>query len=140
MKLDVERIDLWVAGVDDRPGGLAEKFRGLAEAGASLSFGLGRRAPDKPGKAVVFVAPIRGARQTRAAKQLGFRKSKSICGVRVVGSDKPGLGLKVTEALAASGVNLRGFSGVAVGKQAVFHIAFDTAADAAKAVKILRQI
>jgi len=106
MKLNVERIDLWVAGVDDRPGELAVKFRGLATAGVSLSFGLGR-APDKPGKAAVSAVPIRGTKQTTAAKRLGFHKSKSICGVRAVGSDKPGLGLKVTEALAAGGILFR---------------------------------
>lgn len=58
MEMDIARIDLWVAGIKDRPGGLAEKLSGLTEAGASLSFLLARRAPDQPEKAVVFVAPI----------------------------------------------------------------------------------
>ena len=140
MKMDIERIDLWVAGIKDQPGGLAEKLCGLAEAGASLSFLLGRRATDQPGKAVVFVAPIQGARQTKSAKQLGFHKSKSICGVRVITDDKRGLGMVLTKALADNGINLRGFSGVAVGKRAVFHIALDTASDAAKATKILKKV
>jgi hypothetical protein len=140
MKMDIARIDLWVAGIKDRPSGLAEKLSGLTEAGASLSFLLARRAPDQPEKAVVFVASIKGARQSNAAKKLGFHKSKSICGVRVVTDDKRGLGMVLTKALADSGINLRGFSGVAVGKRAVFHIAFDSAGDAARATKILRKV
>ena len=140
MKMDIARIDLWVAGIKDRPGGLAEKLSGLTEAVANLSFLLARRAPDQPEKAVVFVAPIKGVRQSNAAKKLGFHKSKSICGVQVVTDDKRGLGMVLTKALADSGINLRGFSGVAVGKRAVFHIAFDSAGDAARATKVLRKV
>jgi hypothetical protein len=140
MKMDIKRIDLWVAGIKDQPGGLAEKLSCLTEAGASLTFLLARRTPDQPGKVVVFVAPVQGTRQTKAAKQVGFHKSKSICGVRVVTGDKRGLGMVLTKALADSGINLRGFSGVAVGKRAVFHIALDTASDAAKATKILKKV
>lgn len=140
MKMDIQRMGIWVAGFDDRPGGLAEKLRGLAEADTSLHFLLARRTPAHTGKAVVFVAPIQGARQTRAAKLLGFHKSKSICGVRVVTGDKPGLGSVLTQSLADSGINLRGLSGVTVGKRAVFDIAFDTASDAAKATRILEKV
>jgi hypothetical protein len=140
MKLDIARIDVWVAGIGDRPGGLARTLRGLAEAGANLEFVIARRAPERPEKAVVFAAPIRGAKQTKAARRLGFQKSKSVHGVRVATTDKPGLGLRLTEAMAEAGINLRGFSGVAVGKRAVFHIAFDATADAAKAVRVLRRI
>lgn len=140
MKLDITRIDVWVAGNEDRPGGLAEKLRSLAEAGANLEFVIARRAPERPEKAVVFAAPIQGAKQTKAAKQFGFQKSKSVHGVRVTTTDKPGLGLTLTQAMADADINLRGFPGVAVGKRAVFHIAFDTTSDATKAVRVLRQI
>jgi hypothetical protein len=140
MKMDIERIDIWVAGLTDQAGELAEKLCVLAEAGASLNFLLARRTPAEPGKAVVFVAPVQGARQTKAAKRLGFHKSKSICGVRVATGDKRGLGMALTKALADSGINLRGFSGVAIGKRAVFHIALDSVSDAAKATKILKKV
>lgn len=139
MKLDITRVDVWVAGIEDRPGGLTEKLRGLAQAGANLEFLLARRAPEQPGKAVVFAAPIKGAKQTRAAQGLGFHKSSSLHGVRVVAADKPGLGLVLTQSLADAGINLRGFSGTAVGKRAVFYIAFDTSADVAKAIRCLNR-
>jgi hypothetical protein len=139
MKLDISRVDVWVGGIEDRPGGLTEKLRGLAQAGANLDFLLARRAPEQPGKAVVFAAPIKGVKQTRAAKELGFHKSNSLHGIRVMAADKPGLCLALTQALADAGINLRGFSGVAVGGRAVFHMAFDSASDAGKATRVLRQ-
>jgi hypothetical protein len=139
MKLDITRVDVWVAGIEDRPGGLAEKLRGLAQAGANLEFLLGRRASDQPGKAVMFAAPIKGAKQTRAARKLGFHKSNSLQGIRVAAADKPGLGLALSQSLADAGINLRGFSGTAVGKRAVFYIAFDTAAEVRKAIRCLNR-
>jgi hypothetical protein len=139
MKLDINRVDVWVAAIEDRPGGLTEKLRGLAHAGANLEFLLARRAPEQPGEAVVFAAPIKGAKQTRAAQELGFHKSNSLHGIRVMAADKPGLGLALTQSLADAGINLRGFSGIAVGKKAVFYIAFDTSADVDKAIRCLKR-
>jgi hypothetical protein len=137
MKLDINRVDVWVAGIEDRPGGLTEKLGGLTQAGANLEFLLARRAPEQPGKAVVFAAPIKGAKQMKAAQELGFHKSTSLHGIRVTAPDKPGLSLALTQALADAGINLRGFSGMAIGKKAVFYIAFDTSADVAKAIRCL---
>lgn len=139
MKLEINRVDVWVAGIENRPGGLAEKLRGLTQAGANLEFLLARRTPERPGRAVVFAAPIKGARQTRAARELGFHKSSSLHGVRVRAADKPGLGLLLTQCLADAGINLRGFSGTVADKRAVFYIAFDTSADAGKAIRRLNR-
>ena len=139
MKLDINRVDIWVAGIEDRPGGLTEKLRGLAQAGANLEFLLARRAPEKPGKAVVFAAPIKGAKQMKAARGLGFHKSNSLHGICVMAADKPGMSLALTQALADAGINLRGFSGAAVGKRAVFYVAFDTSADVGKAIRCVNR-
>jgi predicted amino acid-binding ACT domain protein len=57
--------------------------------------------------------------------------------VRVEGQDKPGQGAKIAAALAEAGVNLRGFSAAAIGKKFVAHVAADTTAAAAKAMKII---
>ena len=139
MKPDITRVDVWVAGIEDRPGGLTEKVRGLTQAGANLEFLLARRAPEQPGKAVVFAAPIKGAKQTKAARELGFHKSNSLHGIRVMADDKPGLGLALTQSLADAGMNLRGFSGAAIGKRAVFYVAFDTSADVGKAIRCVNR-
>jgi len=140
MALKVERTDTWAVSIEDRPGGLAEKLQALAAAGMNLEFVIARRSPDKPGTGVVFVTPIKGAAAVRAAKQAGFAKTDSLHTVRVEGPDKKGEGARLTRALADQGLNLRGLSAAAMNKKFVCHIAFDTEADANKAVRLLRKL
>ena len=138
MALKATRVQIWVGGMKDTAGALARKLAGLAEAGAQLEFVLARRAPEKPGKGVVFLAPLQGAKQQAAAKKLKLRKSKSVFAVRVEGADKPGLGARITGALGEAGVNLRGMSAAVIGKRFVLHLALDSAKDASKALRILK--
>ena len=140
MALKVGRPDIWVAEIEDRPGGLNKKLEALAAAGAQLEFVLARRAPEKPGTGVVFLAPIKGAKQLAAAKKAGLRKSKSIAAVSAEGADKPGLGAKITAALAEKKVNLRGMSAVVIGKRFRLYLALDDAKEAAKAAGVLRKM
>ena len=140
MALKVSKVDVWVGGLKDRPGALAKKLRALADAGAELEFLIARRAPEKTGTGVVFLTPFKGAKQLAAAKKAGLRRTKSLNSVRVEGPDKPGLGAKLTEALAAKGINLRGLSAAVIGKRFVMHLALDSAAQAAKAVRVLKAV
>ena len=140
MALKIQRVDTWAAPLEDRPGELAAKLKSLAQAGVNLEFVIARRAPDKPGEGVVFVTPIKGAAGTRAARTAGFIKTNSLHTVRIEGADKKGEGTKITQALAEQGLNLRGLSAAAVSKKFIAHLALDTAADAAKAVRILRAL
>jgi len=139
MRLDVSRVDLWVASIQDRPGGLAEKLQALAAAGIDLEFVNARRAPDKPGAGAAFVAPIKGARQIAAAREAGFEKSESLHAIRIDTGNKPGFSAELTRILADVGLNLRGFSGNAIGNRALFYISFDTSADANKAMRCLKE-
>jgi len=140
MKLDISRVDVWAASIQDRPGGLAEKLDALAQAGANLEFVIARRSPEKPGTGVVFVTPIKGTKQVKAAQKAHFKKTVSLRGLRIAAADKPGLGAKLTRQLADAGINIRGFSGAAIGKRAIFNLAFDSAADANKAVRLLKKL
>ena len=140
MALEVSRVDVWVAGIQDRPGGLEEKLAALSDAGAQIEFLIARRSPEKPGKGVVLVTPLTGAAQLKAAKKAGFRKTRSLHSVRVAGTDKPGLGTKLTGALACKGINLRGLSAAVIGRRFVAHFALDTSADAAKAIRALKRL
>jgi len=83
--------------------------------------------------------PIKGARQIRAAKKAGFAKTVSLRGVRVAAVDKPGLGATLTGRLADAGINLRGLSAASIGRRAIFHLSFDSAADANKAMRLLKR-
>jgi len=138
MAVKAKRVQIWVGGMKDKAGALAKKLTGLAEAGAQLEFVLARRAPEKPGKGVVFLAPLRGAKQQAAAKKLKIRKSKSVFAVRVEGTDKPGLGARITGALGEAGINMRGMSAAVIGKRFVLHLALDSAKDAAKALRVVK--
>ena len=140
MALKVERVDTWVAKLEDKPGSLAAKFNALSKAGVNLGFVIARRAPEKPGTGVVFLAPITGAKANRAARAAGFEKTKTLHTVRVEGKDKKGEGAKMTLALAQAGLNLRGLSGAGLGSKLVGYIAFDKAADATKAMRILKSL
>jgi hypothetical protein len=140
MALNVTRADVWAASIEDRPGGLAEKLAALAEAGAQLEFVIARRASEMPGTGVVFLTPLTGAAQVRAAKKAGFEKTKSLHSLRVEGPDQPGLGAKMTQALAMAGINLRGVSAAAIGPRCVMHLALDSTADATKAARLLKRL
>ena len=140
MKLNISRTDTWAATIDDRPGGLADKLAALAAAGANLGFVIARRAPEQRGSGVVFVTPLKGAKQIKAAEAVGFQKTGSLHSLRVEGADKPGMGAKLTKALADAGINLRGFSAAALGKRYVTHLALDKAQDAAKAAAVLKKL
>ena len=140
MKLKVSKTDTWASTIDDRPGGLADKLAALTAAGANLEFVIARRAPEHRGSGVMFVTPLKGARQVKAAEAAGFQKTKSLHSLRVEGPDKPGLGARLTCALAEAGINLRGLSAAALGKRCVCHLALDTAKDAAKAAAVLKKL
>ncbi len=140
MKLNVSRTDTWAAAIDDHPGGLADKLAALAAAGANLEFIIARRAPEQRGSGVVFVTPLKGAKQIKAAEAAGFQKTGSLHSLRVEGADKPGMGAKLSRALAEAGINLRGLSAAALGKRYLTHLALDTAQDAAKAAAVLQKL
>jgi predicted amino acid-binding ACT domain protein len=119
---------------------LADKLAALAAAGANLEFIIARRAPEQRGSGVVFVTPLKGAEQIKAAQAAGFQRTGSLHSLRVEGADKPGMGAKLAGALAEAGINLRGLSAAAIGKRYVTHVALDTAQDAAKAAAVLKKL
>jgi len=139
MAYSVKKVEVWAGEIADRPGGLAEKIQSLSNAGANLEFLIARRAADKPGTGVVFVTPIKGAKQKTAAQGTGFATTDSLHSVRVDGPDKAGLGAKMTKVIADAGINLRGLSAAALGRRSVSYLAFDSAADADRAVNVLRK-
>ncbi|MBM4017529.1 MAG: ACT domain-containing protein [Planctomycetes bacterium] len=140
MALKLTRVDTWAATIEDRPGGLAGKLAALAAAGANLEMVIARRRPDRPGQGVAYVTPIKGAKQTRAAADAGFARAEALHSLRAEGADRPGLGAKITQALAEAGINLRGLSAAAIGRKCVVYLAFDTAEDAAQAAGVLKKV
>lgn len=87
MNLLVERVEVWAASIEDKPGSLANILSALREAGADLNFILARRAPEAPNRSEVFVTPLRGDAELEAATTLGFNLTGS---VRAVQRQPPG--------------------------------------------------
>jgi hypothetical protein len=139
MPLNIRQVKVWSATIEDRPGGLAAKLDALAKAGANLEFVIARRAPEQPGTGVVFVTPLEGEAVVKAAQGAGFHVSDSLHSVRLEGPDEPGLGARITAALAQAGINLRGLSAAAVGNRMVCYLALDTSTEASKAVEGLKR-
>ena len=139
MDLLVERVDVWAATIQDKPGGLAEVLGALRDVGADLQFVIARRAQDEPGKGVVFVTPLQGDREFAAAAQLGFNVTHTLHSVQVMGRDRPGIAAKLTQKLADAGINLRGFSASVIGTQFVAYLAVDSLQDASQAIEIMEK-
>ncbi|MDR5748360.1 ACT domain-containing protein [Caballeronia sp. LZ029] len=139
MELHVERVDVWAATIDDKPGGLAQVLNALRDAGVDLQFVVARRTPEASGKGVVFVAPLQGESEIRAATQAGFSVTPSLHSVRVMGMDQLGIVARVTQILADGGVNLRGVSAAVLGSQFIAYIAVDSLEDTETAMDILQR-
>ena len=140
MDLIVEAEDIWIATLEDKPGSLTTKLTGLAEAGANLDFVIARRSPDRPGMGVVFVTPLFGDDELKAAATMGFSAINRLHSVRVEGVNEPGIGGIITSKLGAAGINIRGFSGAVIGTRFVLHIAFDNAQLQEKAIQVIGSI
>ncbi len=138
MNLIVEHADVWEAAIEDAPGSLARILTNLREVGVDLDFIIARRTPEKPGKGVVFVTPLRGDLEIGAASRLGFNVTESVHSLRVQGEYNSGVTGELTRKLAEAGINLVGLSAAVIGTKFIIYIAFDSGADAEKAADILK--
>jgi len=136
MAYKVKKAEVWAGDMMNRAGMLARVLESLANAGADLEFVIARRVNENTSRC--FVAPIKGKKQKAAAAAVGLQPAANMHAIRIEGSDKPGLGARITRDIAAVGINLRGLSAGALGKKSVCYIALETeeeAANAAAAVK-----
>jgi len=138
--MKAQRVDTWAAAIQDKPGTLAAKLKALSAAGVNLEFVIARRSPEKRDAGVVFVTPVKGPKQSRAAGAAGFKKTKTLHTVRLEGVNKRGQGTRLAQALTDKGLNLRGLSAAAIGNKFICHIAVDSEADANKVVRTLSKL
>ena len=140
MALKATKAEVWAVSIDDRAGGVADKLEPLVEAGANFEMVFARRTPEKSGKGMLFVTPIKGARVARAAREAGMGTPRTIHSVRIEGADRPGLGAQIARALGDAGITFRGISGIAIGRKFVSYIACDSAEDQTKSIATLRKL
>jgi hypothetical protein len=140
MGFKLDRVHVWSGEVEDRPGGAANKLLALAEAGANLEFILTRRKPDKPGKGVLYVAPVTGPSQVRAAKAAGLAETHEPIVLRVEGDNEAGLAHRLTQQWAMAGISMEGLTMAVLGGKFVGFAAFDSIGDANRAAQILADL
>lgn len=138
MPASVKKIDVWTGEMDDRHGTLDEKLQPLAAAGADLTFIVARPQPDRPGRSVLFLGPVKGAKQTKAAQASGLAPAPNIVALHFEGPNKPGSASQVTGALAEAGINLRGLVAATIGTKFMLLIAFNSELDAEQGLKVIK--
>ena len=140
MKLKITKSEMWRATLDDRTGGAAAVLDPLADAGADFEFAFARRAPEMPGRGLVFVTPGKGKKVVAAAQAVGLSPAPDMHLLRVEGGDKPGTTAAIARALADAGISFRAFSATAVGRNFKGFLVLDSAEDAARAAGALRKL
>lgn len=136
MAYTISKVEVWAGDIPNRPGTLARVLEGLSGAGASLEFLIARKLDDTTSR--VFVAPLKTKKQKQAAGNVGLSVA-AMNSLRIEGPDRPGLGAQLSRAVADAGINIRGVSAAALGRRAVFYIAFDSPQDAKTAAGLLRK-
>ena len=137
MGFKLDRVHVWSGEVADQAGGVAAKLSLLAQGGANLEYVYTRRTPEKPGTGVLYVAPVTGPMQVRAARAAGLSETSDPVVLRVEGDNSAGLAHRVTQQWAMAGLSLQGLMMSVVGGRFVGYVAFDTVGDANRAAAIL---
>jgi len=140
MALKVTKVDVWAGELQDQPGGLANVLAAVANAGGNLSCVIARRDQSKPGMGEVFVTPVKGTRVQDAARAAGLSPAQNVATLCIEGPDTAGAGSRITEALAAARINVRGVTTAVIGRTFVCYIGLDTPSDADAAVAALKQV
>jgi hypothetical protein len=140
MSFKWDRVHVWSGDVKDQAGGVAEKLSHLAQAGANLEYVFTKRLPNKPGEGVLYVAPVTGPAQVRAAKAAGLHEVDYPVVRRIEGDNVAGLAHHLTQQWAIAGISLQGLTMAVLRDKFVGYAAFDTVQDANRAAQILADL
>jgi hypothetical protein len=140
MSFKMQRVHVFHAEVEDKPGGISGKLKKLAEAGAHLEYVYSQRSLTKQGIGDLYVAPLHGVNELSAAREAGMHEVSEPIVMRVEGDDKAGLGGRLTQAWEMAGINLHGLVMSVINGRFVGYATFDTVADANRAATILAEL
>jgi hypothetical protein len=138
MAITVRKITVWRTEVDNRAGALAQLLEALTAARGGLDVVMGYRVPGQHERAVIEVWPVSGKKLSQAAESVGLRPSETPT-LLVLGDDRPGLGHAMARALADAGINLVFLVAQVVGRRYSAVFGFESAADADRAVGLLKK-
>ena len=140
MSFKWDRVHVWSCEVKDQAGAVAAKLAYLARADANLEFVFTQRLPNKPGHGVLYVAPITGPAQVRAAKEAGLHETDQPVVRRMEGDNEAGLAHHLTQQWSLAGISLQGLTMAVLGTKFIGYAAFDAVADANRAAQILADL
>ena len=140
MSFKMQRVHVYHAEVEDKPGGISAKLKSLAEAGAHLEYIYSQRSLTKPGIGDLYIAPITGAKEFTAAKAAGMHEVPEPIVMRVEGDDAKGLSGHLTQAWEIAGINLHGLVMSVLNGKFVGYVTFDSVADGNRAATLLAEI
>ncbi len=138
MAVSVKSIDLWRREIQDHPGALADALAPLADQRADVHVLMAYRFPGQPGRAAIELFPVTGKRAVSAAASAGFTSS-SIPALLVEGDDSPGLGARLSRAIADAGINLDFVVAQVIGRKYSAVFGFADAAGAERAVPLIKK-
>ena len=140
MSFRMDRVHVWAGEVEDRPGGVSGKLAVLAEAGANLAYVYTRRSSEKPGVGILYVAPITGPEQLKAARSAGLHEVIDPVVLRVEGDNKAGLAFRLTQEWAKAKISFQSLTMSVLGDRFVGYATFDSVPDANQAATILADL
>jgi hypothetical protein len=140
MSFKWDRVHVWSCEIVDEPGATAAKLAVLAKAGANLEYINTQRLPQKPGYGILYVAPITGPTQTRAARAAGFAENEAQHLHRIEGDNEAGLAHRLTQQWELANITLQSLMLAVIGNKFVGYTGFDTVLDANQAAQILADL
>ncbi|MBU0640159.1 MAG: hypothetical protein KKB50_14935 [Planctomycetes bacterium] len=139
MKFEISRVEVWAGEVQDRRGALADTLKSVLDAGADLDFIIARPSPVKPGTGILYLAPLAGETQLKAAEDCGLHPSSHIQALRVIGPDQRGLAERITRSIADADINISGLTAGRMGDRCVLYLRFEQHGAVERAHKTLEE-
>ena len=140
MSFKMDRVHVWATEVKDEPGGVSGKLNALDQAGADLEYVYTQRLLEKPGHGFLYVAPLAGNEQLKAARANGMHEVNDPVVMRLEGDNTAGLAGRLKHAWATAGINLHGAIMTVIGMKFVGFVTFDSVEDANKEARILAEV
>ena len=138
MATTVKKIVLWRREVENKPGILANALAPLANAGTDIHVLMAYRFPGQESKAAIELYPVTGKKSAAAAAEAGLHAS-GIPALLVEGDNRAGVGYAAAHAIADAGINIDFVVAQVLGRKYSAIFGFETDADAAKCVAIIRK-
>jgi hypothetical protein len=137
MALQIQRMQIWAGEIANRDGVAAGMLEHLARAGTRLEFVCTYPHLSNPERGVLYLAPITGAEQMQAARDVGLGPALDLVLLHVRGEAGRDLGRELMSRLAVAGIYLRGMAVNTSPEGFDAYLALDNADIAALAVQVL---